>query len=215
MEGFFSLSLIFSSFLVPIIVVISQRRQYKKSSYYKITKNPYSSVKYDKGRYGEYLTYKNLKRFERNGGKFLFNVYIPKGNNGTSEIDAMLICSKGLFIFESKNYSGWIFGHEMQRNWTQTLPIGRGRSHKEYFYNPIMQNASHIRHLKRIIDRNVPMRSIVVFSERCVLKDITIRSDNVSVIKRNNVLSVVTKICSQMPDDVLTQIEINNIFNKL
>lgn len=44
---------------------------------------------------------------------------------------------------ESKNYGGWIFGGEGQRQWTQTFENG----HKERFYNPIIQNRSHVKAL--------------------------------------------------------------------
>jgi hypothetical protein len=161
------------------------------------------------------LTYKSLRHFENNGGKFLFNLYVPKENNITTEIDVLLICSKGLFVFESKNYSGWIFGNESQKNWTQVLPKGRGRSHKEHFYNPIMQNASHIKHLKNLIGQNIPMYSIIVFSDDCTLKDITIKSNSVSVINRYNLESVVMHICNQIQTNLLTETEIYDIYNKL
>ncbi|NLK22184.1 MAG: NERD domain-containing protein [Epulopiscium sp.] len=26
-----------------------------------------------------------------------------------------------MYVFESKNYSGWIFGNEKDKNWTQML----------------------------------------------------------------------------------------------
>ena len=128
------LIILLAVFLLPLYF---KNKQYKEGAYYQVTKNPYSSVKYDKGKYTEYLTYMSLRHFENNGGKFLFNTFIPKEQNKTAEIDVLLICSKGLLVFECKNYSGWIFGNETQRNWTQTLPQGRGRCHKEYFYNPI------------------------------------------------------------------------------
>lgn len=206
-------------FLILIIAgfvgyIAYQDKQYKKSSYYQVTQNPYSSVKYDKGRHGEYLAYKRLQHFEETGGKFLFNVYIPKGNNETTEIDMLLICSKGLFVFESKNYSGWIFGNERNNNWTQTLPIGRGRSHKERFYNPIMQNATHIKHLRRIISGNIPIRSIIVFSDECTLKDITIINSDVRVVNCYEVASAVAQICSQ-ETDFLTHTEIDDLYSKL
>ncbi|MDE5564288.1 MAG: NERD domain-containing protein, partial [Oscillospiraceae bacterium] len=118
-----------------------QQEEYIRESYYEITKIPYHTLLYDntstgRGRYGEYLTYTYLKSFEANGGKFLFNLYIPKGHDQTTEIDILLICSKGIFCFESKNYSGWIFGNEYQKNWCQTLPQWNRKSHKEYFNNP-------------------------------------------------------------------------------
>jgi hypothetical protein len=205
--------------LAPIIFFIIvhawKNERYKNGTYYQVTHNPYFSLKYNKGKYAEYLTYESLRHFENNGGKFLFNIFIPTKYNGTTEIDVLLICSKGLFVFECKNYSGWIFGNEAQKSWTQTLPQGRGRCQKEYFYNPIMQNAAHIRHLKNLIGKNVPMRSIIVFSDRCVLKDITIRSNDISVINRYSVASVVAQACNQMQTDFYTETEIDDIYNKL
>jgi len=200
---------------VIVAVLVYKNQQYKKGAYYQVTKNPYSSVKCDKGKYAEYLTYRSLCHFENSGGKFLFNILVPKGHNETTEIDALLICSKGLFVFECKNYSGWIFGNEAQKNWTQTLPQGRGRSHKERFYNPIMQNASHIRHLKNLIGQNVPMHSIIVFSDRCTLKNITVKSNDIRVINHYSIASVVAQICNQTPTDIFTETEVNYIYGKL
>lgn len=150
--------------IIVIVVLVKKNKEYKNGSYYQITKLPYHSVKHDIGRYGEYLTYKYLKQFESNGAKFLFNVYIPKENGETTEIDVLMICSNGIFVFESKNYSGWIFGSESQKNWYQTLPSGRGRSHKEHFYNPIMQNRSHIKYLKAFLNKEIPMYSAMSLS---------------------------------------------------
>ncbi len=203
--------------LVPIIIVIIlylNTEQYKKEAYYQITKNLYSSVKDDKGKYLEYLAYKSLRHFENNGGKFLFNILIPKGKDEITEIDVLLICSKGLFVFECKNYSGWIFGKEAQKRWTQTLPKGRGCCHKEHFYNPIMQNASHIKHLKNLVGKSLPIWSIIVFSDRCIFKDVTINSINVNVIKHSEVTFVISKMCNQI-QEVFTEAEINDIYNKL
>lgn len=173
----------------------------------------YKENAYDKGRHLEYLTYKSLRRFEKHGGKFLFNLFIPKIGGETTEIDVCLICSKGIFVFECKNFSGWIFGNETQKRWTQTLPVGRGRCHREQFYNPVMQNASHIRHLKNFIGKNVPMWSIIVFSDRCVFKDITV-SNNVNVINHSEISSVVTKIYRQM-QDIYSDADINDMYNML
>lgn len=201
--------------IIIVIVLIKKSMEYKKGAYYQITKHPYFSVKHNIGRYGEYLTYKYLKQFETNGAKFLFNIYIPKENGETTEIDVLMICKKGLFVFESKNYSGWIFGSENQKNWYQTLPTGRGRSHKEHFYNPIMQNRSHIKHLKAFLGEQVSMRSIIVFSDRCTLKSVQICSSDISVINRYNVAQVVSGICSQIPNDLLTDNDMTEIYNKL
>ena len=215
----FSLLLLNPVFLISVIilvfVLVKEQKEYKNSAYYQITKSPYYSIKHDAGRYGEYLTYKYLKQFETSGAKFLFNIYIPKENSETTEIDVLMICKKGLFVFESKNYSGWIFGNENQMYWYQTLPTGRNRSHKEQFYNPIMQNRTHIKHLKVLLGEQIPMRSIIVFSDRCTLKSVQICSNDISVIKRYNVASVVSGICNQIPNDLLTDNDITVIYNKL
>lgn len=70
-----------------------------------------------------------------------------------------------IFVVESKNYSGWIFGNEKS------------------FYNPIMQNKTHIKWLKKQVGNNIPVYSVIAFSERCKLKDITVESKDVKVIK--------------------------------
>lgn len=190
-------------------------REYYESAYYHITKQSYNAVEKDVGRYGEYLTYKNLKYMERDGAKFLFNVYIPKADEETTEIDILMICKKGIFVFESKNYSGWIFGSENQKNWYQTLPTKGRESHKEQFYNPIMQNRSHIKHLKSLLGNQIPMYSIIVFSNRCTLKSIQIQSDDVSVINREKVNLVVSEICNKIPTDIFNESDILEIFTKL
>ena len=194
--------------LILVIVFIKKHKDYKNCSYYQITKLPFISVKHDLGRFGEYLTYKYLKKFETYGAKFLFNVYIPKEDGETTEIDVLMINSKGLFVFESKNYSGWIFGNESQKNWYQTLPKGKGKSHKEPFYNPIIQNRSHIKHLKALIGEQIPMHSIIVFSERCTLKNITGKDNEIKVINRNKVFSTVSDISNTVPSDLLRADEI-------
>lgn len=207
---------VFLIFLIIIILVYAKRmKDYKDSAYYQVTKAPYLSIRHDLGKWGEYLTYRHLKKFENDGAKFLFNVYIPKENGETTEIDVLMISKKGIFVFESKNYSGWIFGSEKQKNWYQTLPEGRGKSHKEHFYNPIMQNRSHIKHLKAFIGEEITMYSIIVFSERCTLKNSEVKSADISVIKRNEVLSVVSRVYSKTSEELLAEVDVMNIYNKL
>jgi hypothetical protein len=49
------------------------------------------------------------------------NLYIPKKDGSTTEIDLIMLSQTGVYVFESKNYSGWIFGDEKSKNWMQTL----------------------------------------------------------------------------------------------
>lgn len=198
-----------------ILIYFKKTKDYKSSAYYQITKIPYHSIGRDLGRYGEYLTYKYLKSFEKQGAKFLFNVYIPKGNGETSEIDVLMLSKKGIFVLESKNYSGWIFGDESHKNWYQTLRTKKGNIHKESFYNPIMQNQTHIKHLNAFLGKQLLTHSIIVFSERCTLKDIIVSSNNIHVIKRNQLASLVSNIYKETTTDVLTETDITNLYHIL
>ena len=200
---------------IAIVAMVIAYRNYKKSSYYLVTKTSPIQFYFDKGKLGEYLTYKNLRSAEKNGAKFLFNIYIPKGEEETTEIDVLMIHAKGLFVFESKNYSGWIFGSEHQKNWYQTLPQGKGRSRKESFYNPIMQNRTHIKHLKALVGEDIPTYSVITFSERCTLKKIEVKSDDVCVINRDKVYDTVVAVCAQRSSAVLSNEQISEIYEKL
>ena len=116
--------------LIRAIVLRVRYLEYKNSIYYKVTQKSYRSVFKDKGTYGEYNLYTCLRHFETKGCRFLFNLYVPKGNGRTSEIDMVMIHPKCLFVIECKNYSGWIFGNENNEYWTQVLPKGRWESCK-------------------------------------------------------------------------------------
>lgn len=209
----FNPALLFVAIVVVIFAV--HNKNYKQSAYYRITKRPYTSVRYNLGRYGEYMTYKHLKHYEQIGARFLVNVYIPKENGESTEIDLLMISPKGIFVFESKNYSGWIFGSENQKNWYQTLPKGRGRSNKEHFYNPIMQNRSHIKHLQAFLGTPFPIYSIIVFSDRCTLKRVQITSNDVRVVHRWQVRDVVSAIFNQTPANLLNENDIAYVYGRL
>ena len=164
---------LFFMLLIIVLVCVIKYAGYVNSTYYNFTKKPVLAMRTDVGSYGEYCIFKLLKSYESQGAKFLFNVYLPKGENETTEIDVLMICSQGIYVFESKNYSGWIFGNEKYKMWTQTLPQGKGRpSKKEKFLNPIMQNKLHIRCLNEYLKEEYPVYSVIAFSQRCELKKI-------------------------------------------
>jgi DNA-directed RNA polymerase subunit RPC12/RpoP len=91
--------------LVLIIWYIVANIAYKKTDYYSVTRKKYASVLFNKGNYGEFLTYKYLRGYEAEDAKFLFNCYLPKDDGETTEIDVLMIHSSGIYVFESKNYS--------------------------------------------------------------------------------------------------------------
>ena len=131
-------------------------------------------------------------------GKTLKNLYLPKDDGGTSEIDLIYITQKGIFVIESKNYSGWIFGNSKDQYWTQSLPDGT----KNRFYNPIKQNQTHLKWLRQFLKLDVKLYSFIVFSERCEMKKVTFDEPNVDVMNRDELYAAVRDVWNQAPDTV-------------
>lgn len=177
--------------------------------YRTISKTNIHKLMDDKGAYGEYLTFNILKNID---GKILTNLYLPKLKGGTTEVDLVFINSKGIFVIESKNYSGRIYGSSNSKFWMQILK----NNQRNKFYNPIFQNRIHINAIKNILkDVNEnDIYSIVVFSERCNIDNVNVSSENVKVIKRNYLESTIKDIMHsnfvKFNDD-----EVNDLHNKL
>ena len=165
-----------------------------------------------KGWFGEKLTEHelNIVRLFGRGGKVLRNVYVPKDDNEYSEIDVLFITQKGIYVIESKNYSGWIFGDEKSMYWTASLPNGQ----KNRFYNPIKQNASHLKWLASVVADDIPLFSVIVFSERCELKKIEINSQDIKVIKRDRLYATVRDIWEHS-EDALSGETIQKLYEEL
>ena len=123
----------------------------------------------DKGIEGEYLVSLELRDFEGDDFKIIHNIYVPKADGTTAEIDILCITSIGLLVIENKNYSGWIFGSANDSSWTQSM-YGKKTS---TFYNPLLQNKSHIKALSEYLGINESMMtSIVLFSDNCELRKV-------------------------------------------
>ena len=140
-----------------------------------------------KGHYGEYLTEYALEHGDLGDVAVFSNVIVPrtKGPTSTSEIDVLMLHEKGIYVIESKNYSGWIFGSADQRNWTVSLNANT----KERFYNPIKQNRSHIKALANHLGlEEEAFRSFIVFSERCELKKVPPDCDEYHICRRHHLL---------------------------
>lgn len=197
------------------VVEIKRKKEYEKTEYYLQTKNTYMSVRFNKGRLGEFYTYKYLKALS-GYKRFLFNIYLPKEKGDTTEIDVILLHESGIYVLESKNYSGWIFGTETQQYWTQTLPIGNGKTKKSKFFNPIIQNKVHLKWLKQFLgeEAQLPFYSYIVFSDRCTLKEITLTSGNHFVINRYNIFPEIQRNSVKAGVQLTTE-EIDTLYEKL
>lgn len=100
------------------------------------------------------------------GYRLLSNVMI-KRQNGTSQIDHILIGRKGVFVIETKDFSGKIYGDQYSKYWTQKL---NGR--KNTFYNPIRQNYGHVKALEEILNRRDIFISLIVFTNKSKIKKV-------------------------------------------
>ncbi len=173
-----------------ILFLEPKRREYRTSGYKEASGKTMMEVFRDKGLYGEYQTFLTLEKLD-GYHKLLTNVYIPKEDGTTTEIDLIMIAETGVYVFESKNYSGWIFGNNRQKEWVQTLPGGK----KYSFYNPVWQNNGHIKALESVVKMNHPklFKSYIIFSERCELKNVEVYKEEVEVIKRNQLREFLEK----------------------
>lgn len=203
--------IIFLGILFAVVYLLFQYDKYKNSTYKVSSGNSFFKTFFNKGNFGEYLTYIYLEKLEGHH-KLMTNLYIPKKDGSTTEIDLIMLSQTGIYVFESKNYSGWIFGDERYKNWTQTFE----NKQKFSFYNPIWQNKGHINALKSHIELEHEdlFKSYIIFSERCTLKKINVTSENVKVMNRN-VLPKVIKADIENSSNLLTIAEVNNLYLQL
>ena len=91
-------------FVIVIILLLEpilRRIKYRRSDYYKKTKNTYKQVMREKGLYGEYLISIYLNKLEGKK-RILYNVYLEKEGGGTTEVDMILLHESGIYVIESK-----------------------------------------------------------------------------------------------------------------
>lgn len=143
----------------------------------------------EKGAAGEDAVADKLaeKGWFRVRGLCLRNLYLPTPE-GTAEIDLLYLTRKGIFVIESKNYTGWIYGREDQPEWTVSVYagrdwLGRMKTERHPLYNPIWQNAGHVRALEALVGEQTPLWPVVVFTGRCQLEDVTWDNEEVSVCR--------------------------------
>ncbi|MFH5834217.1 NERD domain-containing protein [Halalkalibaculum sp. DA384] len=129
------------------------------------------------------------------------NVIIPSGN-GTTQIDHLLVSPYGLFIVETKNKKGWIFGSKSQKNWTQSL-YGNNYS----FQNPTRQTFRQKKILSEFSGINESnIHTIIYFVGNCKFK--TELPDNV-------IRSRLGKYIKQFKDRVLPPEEVDRIVEEI
>ena len=130
------------------------------------------------------------------------NVTLPT-ENGTTQIDHIIVSKYGLFVIETKNMKGWIFGNPNQPTWTQKI-----YKHTSRFQNPLRQNYKHVKTLETFLgltESNI--HSVIVFVGDCSFKTEMpenviyaskfikyIKSKNVSLFTATEIQNIITSI---------------------
>ncbi len=97
----------------------------------------------------------------------LMNSVTLRRNDGTTQVDHILISRYGVYVIETKNYKGWIFANPRHSIWTQVFFQRKSR-----FQNPIHQNFGHVRAVQSVLDFLSPemISSAVVFTGEAEFK---------------------------------------------
>ena len=98
----------------------------------------------------------------------VYNDLLIRNGNYTTQIDHIVISRYGVFVLETKNVHGKVYGSGNSEYWKQYLPDSGyrryGSTQEHQLRNPLWQNAGHIKTLRRLVFGNdVPVYGIVVF----------------------------------------------------
>lgn len=137
-----------------------------------------------KGSKGERRIARLLRNLNKKEYKVFHDIHL-KLNGKSTQIDHLIISIYGIFVIETKNYSGWIHGSEKSEYWTQTF-----YKKKQKFRNPIKQNWAHVFFLKDILEsfQQLKYHSIIVFAGRAKLKNV---HATIPVIYKNELIQTI------------------------
>ena len=112
-----------------------------------------------KGILGEAIVNLAIKiKLDKDNYHLIKNVTLPT-EDGSTQIDHILVSERGIFVIETKNMKGWIFGTEKQKQWTQKI-----FKHTSKFQNPLHQNYKHTKTLAACLDiSDSKIFSVIVF----------------------------------------------------
>lgn len=90
--------------------------------------------------------------------KVFHDITLPT-SRGPTQIDHIVVSRYGIFVVETKNYTGWIFGDARSRQWTQVI-YGK----KTRFQNPLRQNFKHRKAIETFLTLSPQhVHSVIVF----------------------------------------------------
>lgn len=153
------------------------------------------------------------------------DVTLPAGINDTTQIDHIVFSPYGIFVIETKTLSGYIYGKENEKQWTQSFKNGKTFT----FQNPFRQNYKHIKTIERELHKqrlDIPVHSVVVLAGEgsfrsgdidglCYLSELKpfMRSFNRNIIPARDVASAIRAVMriAIKPGEETNQIHINNL----
>ena len=146
----FSSALLGLWWFIPAVVIIS------------IFKSPWM-----KGKIGEaFVKTVNALTLDKEIYVPVNDVTLQLSDGSTTQIDHILVSKYGVFIIETKNMKGWIFGGEHQKEWTQQI-----FKQKHKFQNPLHQNYRHLKAVEEILELPASsFTSIIAFVGECEFK---------------------------------------------
>ena len=181
--GFAALSGLLIVLIVRSIIESEKKRRFRKKN--RETQFSGSAVKEEKGFWASLITPKYSSRAEAIGdygekrvSSFLenldcedyrvYNDLLIRDGNYTTQVDHIIISRYGVFVLETKNIHGKVYGSGNSEYWKQYLPASGYKRHgftqEHQLRNPIWQNAGHIKTLRRLVFGNdIPVYGIVVF----------------------------------------------------
>lgn len=111
-----------------------------------------------KGWFGEKATAAGMWAFlDKDEYRLIDDVIVPS-QNGTTQVDHVIVSAYGIFVIETKNMKGWIFGAPENDKWTQSI---YGKKHQ--FQNPLRQNYRHVKCLSDYLGLDAEYFKPVVF----------------------------------------------------
>ena len=127
------------------------------------------------GEKGEMAVAIRLSNLPKNDYFVINDLLFRRQNGRTSQIDHVVVSRYGIFVIETKNIFGYIYGGEYSQTWTrfwQGYARG-GRYQKDViaFDNPVLQNGAHVKALyEELKQYSVLYVPIVAFSPKAELR---------------------------------------------
>ncbi|QKT05552.1 nuclease-related domain-containing protein [Mycoplasma sp. OR1901] len=181
---------------------------------------------------GYYIFWKYFIDYKKNKQGFLFENWINKKikkivdkktfifseggiysyDNKKYELDGFLVSDSMIVVCEYKLYNGILSGNA--RNEKIFLSLGKKRKIK--VKNPIFQNENNIKHVLKMLKKNIPYASLVVLPQNTKI-EINDVPEHVLLVNVNNLEQTINKLIesSQTLPKIINNEDVKNLFNAM